>query len=72
MKADKIMKKKKKGKVSNRVSRKKKQSTKLLNVITLGQTNSDIINQMITLTDDFYLVIINEWDACNMILLSGW
>ena len=71
MKADKIIAKKKKGKVSNRVSRKKKQSTKLLNVITLGQTNSDIINQMITLTDDFYLVIINKWDACNMILLSG-
>ena len=35
---------------------------KPLNVITLGQNKSDNINWMITLTDDFYLVIYSKWD----------
>ena len=35
----------------------------LLNVITLGQTKSDTIYRMITITDDFYLQgIFSKWD----------
>ena len=30
-------------------------------MITLGQTESDNINRMITIKDDFYLVIFNKW-----------
>ena len=36
---------------------------KPLNVITLSQIISDLINQIITITCDFYLVIINKWDV---------
>ncbi len=32
-------------------------------MITLGLTESDNINRMITLTNYFYLVVINKWDA---------
>ena len=32
-------------------------------MITLGQTKSDYINQMITITDYFYLVIFSKWDV---------
>ena len=35
---------------------------KPLNVITLSQSKSDNINQMITITDDFYLVFFSKWD----------
>ncbi len=35
---------------------------KPLNVITLGQTKSDNINRMITLTGCIYLVSISKWD----------
>ena len=34
-----------------------------LNEITLGQTKSDIINRMITISDDFYKVIFCKWDV---------
>ena len=33
-----------------------------LSVITLGQTKSDNINRMITITDDVYLVIFSKSD----------
>ena len=33
-----------------------------LSVITLGQTKSDNINRMITITDDVYLVIFSKND----------
>ena len=32
-------------------------------MITFGQTKSDNNNWMITITDDFYLVIYTKWDA---------
>ncbi len=35
---------------------------KPLNVITLGPTESDNINRMITVTGGFYLVSISKWD----------
>ena len=35
---------------------------KPLNVITLGQTKRDNTNQMITITDDFYIVIYSKRD----------
>ena len=35
---------------------------RLLNVITMGQTKSDNINRMITIADEFYLVIFSEWN----------
>ena len=34
---------------------------KPLKVISLGQTKSDNINRMITITHDFYLVIFSGW-----------
>jgi hypothetical protein len=34
---------------------------KPLNVITLGQTKSDNINRMITITGYFYLVSFSKW-----------
>ena len=37
-------------------------SVKPIYVITLGQTESDNINQMITINGDFYLVILSKWD----------
>ncbi len=36
---------------------------KPLNVITLGQTKSDNINRMITITGCFYLVSFTKWDC---------
>jgi hypothetical protein len=42
-----------------------KYSKKPLNLITLGQTKSDNINRMITLTGCFYLVSISKWDNEN-------
>jgi hypothetical protein len=36
---------------------------KPLNVITSGKSKSDNINRMITITDYFYLVVFNKWDA---------
>ncbi len=36
---------------------------KPLNVITLGQSESDNINRMVTITDCFYLVLFNKWDT---------
>ncbi len=42
---------------------------KPLNVIALEQAN---INQMITITDDFYSAIIkNKWDLLNIITISA-
>ncbi len=41
-------------------------------VITLGHIKSVNFNRMITLTDYFYLVVFNKWDARNVITLSGW
>ena len=43
----------------------------VFNVITLGQVKIDNSNRMITRTGDFYLVIINKWNFCNMIRFSG-
>ncbi len=45
-----------------------------LNVITFGQAKRGNINWMITLTVYSYLVVINKWDAWNVIVitLSGW
>ena len=34
-----------------------------LNVMTLGKTKSDNINQMITIIGDFYLVIFSKWNV---------
>ena len=34
-----------------------------LNVITVGQTKIDNINRMITITDDFNLLIFSKWDV---------
>ena len=31
-------------------------------MFTLGNDKSDNINQMVTITDDFYLVIFSKWD----------
>ena len=44
---------------------------KLLNVNTSGQTKIDKINQMITITGNFYKVIYSKWDDCNVITLSS-
>ncbi len=44
---------------------------KPLNVITLGHTESDNINRMITLTGNFYLAVYNKWDLWKVITLSG-
>ncbi len=35
---------------------------KPLNVISLGQTKSDNINRMISVTDCFYIVSFSKWD----------
>ena len=40
-----------------------KKQWKPLNVITLGQTKTDKINRMMTITDVFYLVIYSKWDV---------
>ena len=40
--------------------------SKLLNVITSGQTKSDNINRMITIADDFCSVFFSKWDLLNM------
>ncbi len=37
-------------------------TVKPLNVITYGQTKSDNINQMITITGCFYLLSFSKWD----------
>ena len=38
-------------------------------MITMGQTKSDNINRMITITGDFYLVILSKWDFQIVITL---
>jgi len=40
-------------------------------LITLDQTNSDNINRMITITDDFYLDIFSKWNVWNVIRVDN-
>ena len=40
-------------------------------MITLGQIKSDIINQIITIANGFYLVTFRKWDYWTLITLSG-
>jgi len=39
---------------------------KPLNVVTLGLTKSDNINELITITGNINLVTINKWDVDNI------
>ncbi len=39
-------------------------------MITLGHAKNDNINRMITLTDYFYLVVFNKWDAADNININ--
>jgi len=41
-----------------------------LNLIILGQTKSDYINRMITMTEDFYLVTFSKWDFSTKQLMT--
>ena len=38
-------------------------AVKPLNVITVDQTKSDHVNRMITITEEFYLVIFSKWEV---------
>jgi len=40
-------------------------------VITLGHTKSGKIYQMISITGDFYLVILREWELCYVIIYTS-
>ena len=40
--------------------------------MTLGHTKSDNINRMITVTDDFYLVILSKWEFKEADNINQW